>query len=129
MIYKRKKLVFLLLISISNYIGCYSYQAVSKEEFLSAKDKDASIRIDYKHTYLFSEGDYSINNDTLSGNGKLKGLKQSYEIYHDFEGDLALSDIKEIKLKKIDTTLTIATIVIPVGVLVWLKYYFFKSGI
>ena len=115
----RKRIVLLLIISFLNYIGCYSYQAVTLEEFLSSFDKDISIKTKEQNSYLFDEGDYTIRNDTISGRGVLKGFKHGNEDWSIYEGEIAFTDIIEFKVQKFNALLTIISSVIFIGILVF----------
>ena len=68
----KKILAFLMIFPLMNYIGFYSFQQVQMKEFLTSNDKDISIKVNEKGSYLFNGGKYIVQNDTISGEGKFR---------------------------------------------------------
>jgi len=108
-------LAFALLTQI---VGCYSYQEITKEEFSQAEEYlDLKVRTTSQSIYKFNEGSYTVMKDSLYGSGKLK-LKTGTGYYKDFTGSISLKDIETFKFDKFDTVMTISMSAIGVGAIV-----------
>ena len=69
-----KKLISSILVSIllTQIVGCYSYQEITKEEFSQTEDySDLKVRTKNQYTYEFDEGNYTFSKDSIYGSGKL----------------------------------------------------------
>ena len=109
-------LAFALLIQI---VGCYSYQEITKEEFVQTEEYlDLQVRTKSQSIYKFDKGSYTAMEDSIYGSGKLK-LKTGTGYYKDFTGSIPLKDIESFKFDKFDTASTIVWSAIGVGVIVW----------
>ena len=92
--------------------GCYSYQEITKDEFINADDKiDLKITTKNRYTYKFDEGDYLIKEDSIYGQGKFLNNKLKETDYKDFTGSIFLGDIESLKFDSFDTLTTILLIV------------------
>ena len=96
-----KKLISLvLIISLLSYLtGCYSMKEVTKEDFHTDNERGKlNLTTKEKKTYVFEEGAYFIISDTLYGSGQ----KMSPEDTTSFDGKIALNDMEEIHMSKLD---------------------------
>ena len=92
--------------------GCYSYQEITKDEFINADDKiDLKITTKNRYTYKFDEGDYLVKGDSIYGQGKFLNIKLKETDYKDFTGSIFLGDIESLKFDSFDTLTTILLIV------------------
>ena len=102
-----KKLISIaLIISLSSYLtGCYSMKGVTKEDLQSDSQREKLDLITKDNeTYIFEEGAYFIESDTLIGSG----LKISSEDTTSFDGEIPLKNFKEINIKKVNALLSIS---------------------
>ena len=108
-------LAFALLTQI---VGCYSYQEITKEEFIQTEEyTDLQVRTKSQSIYKFNEGNYTVMEDSIYGSGKLK-LKTRTGYYKDFTGSISLKEIESFKFDKFDTIITIIVIATGVGIIV-----------
>ena len=108
-------LAFALLTQI---VGCYTYQEITKEEFSQAEEYlDLQVKTKSQSIYKFDEGSYTVMEDSIYGSGKIK-LKTRTGYYKDFTGSIPLKEIESIKFDKFDTVLTILMSAIGVGAIV-----------
>jgi len=117
-----KYTIYLLIFSFIHFLGCHSFEPISKsniqEKFES--DKNYAIKLltkDYTE-YHFDGYMYSVKNDTLFGSGRKVYLNREVP----FLGAIALDDIIEYKIKTSDTFATVGLVfgVIAVAGLVFL---------
>jgi len=113
-----KKIVTLILINaiLIQIVGCYSYQEITKEEFLNAKENE-DLRVTTKNqtSYEFESEDYIVKNDSIYGNGKIVNTKIKKRYYKDFEGSIYLEDIKSFQFDSFDIISTIIVVAVSVG--------------
>lgn len=104
----KKMLSSILLVSVFNLlVGCYSYKAVTIQEYtrLEKDDKPDDIRVmtkDYQ-VYNFSDSNFFIKNDTLCSRDQILS-NDNRELT---ERKIALTDIADIEIKKFDWLNTI----------------------
>lgn len=104
----RKLIIWLTIFSVMNLIGCYSYQEVTKDEFIKAEEHvDLQIMTKNQYIYKFDEGDYTIKEDSLYGMGKFVNRKNIKTKFKDFTGSIYLEDIETFKFDKFSTLITI----------------------
>jgi len=107
-------LAFALLTQI---VGCYAYQEITKEEFNQTDEySDLKVRTKNQYTYEFDEEDYIVKEDSIYGSGKLK-LKSGIKVNEDFTGSIFLENIESFQFDKFSPTSTIIGIVIVVGII------------
>ena len=113
-----KKIVSAFLINaiLIQIVGCYSYQEITKEDFLNVKEQE-NLRVTTKNqnSYEFDSEDYIVKNDSIYGNGKIVNTKLKKRYYKDFEGSIYLDDIKSFQFDSFDTISTIIVIAVSVG--------------
>jgi len=113
-----KKIVSVFLINaiLIQIVGCYSYQEITKEEFLKAKENE-DLRATTKNqtSYEFDSEDYIVKNDSIYGNGKIVNTKIKKRYYYDFEGSIYLEDIKSFQFDSFDIISTIIVVAVSVG--------------
>jgi len=108
-------LVFALLTQV---VGCYSYQEITKEEFSQAEEYlDLQVRTKNQGIYEFDEGDYTVKEDSINGSGRII-FRPGNKFGEDFTGSISLDDIESMKIDKFDTVLTILMSAIGVGAIV-----------
>jgi hypothetical protein len=98
----RKPFIGFMITAMLNLVGCYSFQAVSPNsinEHLRIDGSDA-IRLMTKDyfEYTFDRFSYRVLNDTITGNGYVFQLNDEVP----FNGKIALSDIIELNIEKLD---------------------------
>ena len=104
---------FLLLTQI---LGCYTYQEITKEEFMDTKEfEDLQITTINQVTYQFDSEDYVVKNDSIYGNGKIVNLMLINRDYNDFTGSIYLKDISSYRIDKFNAPITIIFIATIVG--------------
>jgi len=109
-------LTFALLTQI---VGCYSYQPITKDELSQAEEyTDLQVKTKNQYTYEFDEGNYTFSKDSIYGSGKLK-LKNGTWTTEDYNGSIYLEDVEKLKMNQFDIVTTIVSIVIPTGLIVW----------
>lgn len=113
------KIVFyLLILSLINYISCYSYQEITKEEFNQTEEYvDLQVRTTNQYIYQFDENNYTVMEDSIYGSGRIK-LKNSNKHFEDYTGSVYLEDIESIKFDKFNTAITVLVIAVGVGLIV-----------
>ena len=114
-----KKLISILLAFtlLTQIVGCYSYQEITKEEFSKAdKYLDLRVRTKNQNTYEFDKNDYTVKEDSIYGSGR-KIFKIGNKFGEDFSGSISLKEIESFKFDKFNTIMTIAGIAISVGIL------------
>lgn len=94
-----KYLVYSLLLSLINFLGCYSFEHIRgleiREELEQDNRRDLTIVTkDYKE-YHFESFMYTVVNDTLFGTGTLLRLNKEIP----FQGKIAANDITDIEFK------------------------------
>jgi len=107
-----KKLISsLLVIAVLNFVGCYSTEIVSpnqyKEyEFSGGAPSDILVKMNNLKEYRFAKGKYSIKADSLYGNGfeMVNYFEGTYAV--SFEGTIPLSQIESIQYEENNTTAT-----------------------
>jgi len=108
-------LAFALLTQI---MGCYSYQEITKEEFNQTEEyADLQVKTTNQYIYQFDEDKYTVIEDSIYGSGKLK-LKNGIKVYEDYSGSVSLKDIESFKFDRFNLMGTIIAIGISVGILV-----------
>jgi len=109
-------LAFALLTQI---VGCYSYQEITKEEFSQAEEySDLRVRTKDQNWYEFNENDYTVNEDSIYGSGRNIFTPGSWA--EDFTGSISLNDIESMKIDKFDPVITVGLIVAGVGLIVFI---------
>ena len=115
----KKIIITLTILSILNFIGCYSYKEITKDEFISSEEKlDLHVKTKNQYLYRFHEGDYSANKDSIYGSGKFLDTKLIQAKYNNFSGSIQLEDIETLKFDEFDATLTILSVTVVVGLVV-----------
>ena len=100
-----------LVVSLMNLIGCYSYKSVTLREYKQIEEEKGKPKTIYvlkgsNEEYHFSNKSYTIENDTLYG----RGLKVVNHEKQPFEGKIPIADITLIKLSEFDSGITVLTI-------------------
>jgi hypothetical protein len=104
----KKILSSILLVSLLNlFVGCYSYKAITVQEYnkIEKEDKPDDIRVmtkDYQ-VYQFSDSNFYIKDDTLYSKNQIFS-NDNKELT---ERKIALTDIADIEIKKFDWLNTI----------------------
>ena len=115
-----KKIVSAFLINaiLIQIVGCYSYQEITKEEFLNAKENE-DLRVTTKNqtSYEFDAEDYIVKNDSIYGNGHIVNTKIKKRYYKDFEGSIYLGDVESFQFDNFDVISTIVVVAVTVGFL------------
>ena len=114
-----KKLISCLLITslCIQFAGCYSYQKITKEEFINAKEyKDIQVTTKNEYIYEFDEGNYIVDKDSIYGRFIDRRIKKAK--YKDFTGSIYLPDIEKIKFDEFDAAVTILGVAVIVGLIV-----------
>jgi hypothetical protein len=98
-----KKYIAAILINalLIQFVGCYSMQKVTKDEFVQALDYPELMVKTNEKEYSFEEGSYSFQNDTVFGTGKCLLLKNNYL---PFEGRISINDVEKIETDKMSNT-------------------------
>ncbi|MCW8809746.1 MAG: hypothetical protein OQK64_02185, partial [Ignavibacteriaceae bacterium] len=113
-----KKIVTLILINaiLIQIVGCYSYQEITKEEFLNVKENE-DLRVTTKNqtSYEFDAEDYIVKNDSIYGNGKIVNTKLKKRYYKDFEGSIYLGDVESLKFDSFDVISTVVVVAVTAG--------------
>jgi len=96
-----KKYIAAILINalLIQFVGCYSMQKVTKDEFVQALDYPELMVKTNEKEYSFEEGSYSFQNDTVLGTGKCLLLKNNYL---PFEGRISTSDVEKIETDRMN---------------------------
>ncbi|MBK7632271.1 MAG: hypothetical protein IPJ23_16505 [Ignavibacteriales bacterium] len=64
------------------FFGCYSYQEITKDEFIKADNYvDLLVITKNQHTYKFNEGYYLVKEDSIYGNGRFVNNKLKKKDY------------------------------------------------
>ncbi len=106
---------------LMQFFGCYSYQEITKEEFINADDyMDLKITTKDRYTYKFDEGDYLVKEDSIYGRGEFLNNKLKETDYKDFTGSISLGDIESLKFDSFDTISTIVVIVALGGLIAFM---------
>lgn len=107
----KKIIVNLLILSLLNFVGCYSFQAVSSTEYNRVEEEEGKpdeIIVTTKNleTYHFLNSEYFIKDDTLQGKAKaiLTDIEQPYK------GKFVLSDIKYIQFLSSDRDYSVLSV-------------------
>ena len=99
-----KKLIssILALALLTQIVGCYSYQEITKEEFNQTEEySDLIVRTKNKYTYEFDENGYAVKEDSIYGSGRLI-LKPGIVFSEDFTGSIYLKDIESLRIDRFD---------------------------
>ena len=116
--YKKIILGILITTLLTQILGCYTYQEITKEEFMNTKEyEDLQVTTKNQVTYQFDSGDYIVKNDSIYGNGKIVYLMIKNRDYKDFNGSIYLNDISSYRIDKVNTPITIIFIATIVGLL------------
>jgi hypothetical protein len=116
----KSKIVSLLLVaSLLFYIGCYNTEMLKKEKLKDNLEQDINVIAKDSLEYKFYKGDYSIQNDTLSGTGVQ--MIEGWPTDKHFNGSMALSEIAQVKTVKLDVVTTIGSIVLGLGFVIGLR--------
>ena len=108
-------LAFALLTQI---VGCYSYQEITKEEFVQTEEySDLRVRTKDQNWYEFYKNEYTVKEDSIYGSGR-KIFKLGNKFGEDYTGSISLEEIESFKFDRFDTILTIVGIAISVGLIV-----------
>ena len=113
-----KKIVSVFLINaiLIQIVGCYSYQEITKEELLNAKEnEDLRVTTKNHNTYEFASEDYIVKNDSICGNGKIVNVNLKKRYYKDFEGSIYLGNVESLKFDSFDVISTIVVVAVTVG--------------
>ena len=95
----KKYPAYFLLLSLINFLGCYSFEHIRgleiREELEQDNRRDLTIVTkDYKE-YHFESFMYTVVNDTLLGTGIIYHLNREIP----FQGKIATNDITDIEFK------------------------------
>jgi hypothetical protein len=116
-----KKIISSLLIStiITQIVGCYSYQEITKDEFMQADEYlDLQVITKNQHIYEFDEGKYIVKEDSISGTGKSVNRKYTKAVIKDFTGSIYLGDVESLKFDRFNTLITIIGIAALAGIII-----------
>ena len=103
-------LAFALLTQI---VGCYSYQEITKEEFVQTEEySDLRVRTKDQNWYEFYENDYTVKEDSIYGSGRIIFKPGSWEWDEDFTGSIPLKDIESFKFDRFNTGNTLGVITV-----------------
>ena len=105
-----KYTIYLLIFSFVHFMGCHSFEPVSKSNMQEIFDSDKNYAVklltkDYTE-YHFDGYMYSVKNDILFGTGTKVQLNREVP----FQGSIALEDIIEYKIKTSDTGATLGVV-------------------
>ena len=108
---------FLIVAIINLLVGCYSYQEITKEEFVQTEEySDLKVRTKNQSIYKFDEGSYTVMEDSIYGSGKAK-LNHSNKRFEDYTGSVYLEDIESFEFDKFNVVITVLVIAAGVGLL------------
>ena len=103
-------LAFALLTQI---VGCYSYQEITKEEFSQAEEYlDLQVKTKNQYIYEFYENDYTVKEDSIYGSGRNIFKPGSWDWDEDFTGSIPLKDIESFKFDRFNTGNTLGVITV-----------------
>jgi hypothetical protein len=114
-----KKLISSLLVValLTQIVGCYSYQEITKEEFLQTEEySDLRVRTKDQNWYEFYKKEYTVKEDSIYGSGR-KIFKPGSKFGEDYTGSISLEEIESFKFDKFDLMGTVIFIAIGVGIL------------
>ena len=114
-----KKLISSLLVValLTQIVGCYSYQEITKEEFVQTEEySDLRVRTTDQNWYEFYENNYIVKEDSIYGSGR-KIFKLGNKFGEDYTGSISLEEIESFKFDKFDLMGTVIFIAIGVGIL------------
>ena len=117
------KIISGLLITalLTQFVGCYSYQEITKDEFIKAEDHvDLQIRTKDQQIYEFDEGDYIVEADSIYGSGKFVNRKNRKTKFNDFSGSIYLEDIESFKFDRFNALVTILGVAVIAGIIAWM---------
>lgn len=113
----KKFIITVTTLSLLNMVGCYSYHTISKEELNQVEEyRDLQVITKNKYVYEFDEGNYTISEDSIYGNGNLK-LIMGKKVFQDYEGSIKIEDVEKLGMDKLDVVTTILAIAIPVAII------------
>src|SRR3989337_922970 len=109
----KKIITYFVFFAFLHFVGCYSYQGITYEEFESInpddiKSEDIYIITKDSSKYHTSWWMFSVGDDSTL----IKGTKYIGEQQAPFKGKIATSDIETIEIKKFDsgtTTIVVLT--------------------
>jgi len=110
-----KKLISILLAFtlLTQIVGCYSYQEITKEEFVQTEEySDLRVRIKDQNWYEFNENDYTVKEDSIYGSGRIIFKPGSWDWDEDFTGSIPLKDIESFKFDRFNTGNTLGVITV-----------------
>ena len=117
-----KKYIAAILINalLIQFVGCYSMQKVTKDEFLQESDHPELMVKTNEKEYSFEEGNYSFQNDTIYGTGKCFLLKNDYL---PFEGKISINDVEKIETDRMNSASDTSNLIVKTKE----KEFVFKS--
>ena len=108
----------LIAVILTQIVGCYSYQEITKDEFIRAEDYvDLQVITKNNHTYKFDGGDYIVKEDSIYGSGKFVNRKPRKTVFKDFTGSIYLGDIESLKFDSFNVLITIIGIASIAGII------------
>ena len=112
------KIVFyFLILSLINYIGCYSFQPITMEELnKESESSDLLVITKNKNSYKLFESDYTVKEDSIYGSGRLE-VRKGIKVNEDYTGSIYLKDIRLIKIARFDVIGTFVLIAGGVGIM------------
>ena len=115
--YKKFITSILVCALLTQIVGCYAYQEITKEEFSKAEEySDLRVKTKNQYIYEFDEDDYTVKEDSIYGSGKLKS-KSGVKVNEYYTGSVYLGDIESFKFDRFSPTSTIIGIVIVGGII------------
>ncbi len=110
-------IITVIILSLLNLFGCYSYHTISKDELDQTEEySDLQVITKNKYVYEFIEGNYTIGDDSIYGSGNLK-LIMGKKVYKDYKGSIKFEDVEKLRMDKLDVLATILVVVIPVVII------------
>jgi len=111
----------LITVLLTQIVGCYSYQEITKDEFIKAEDHlDLQVKTKNQQIYEFDEGDYTVKEDSIYGSGKFVIRKNIKTKTKDFTGSIYLEDIESFKFDRFNALVTILGIAVFAGIIAWM---------
>ena len=114
-----KKLISSLFVValLTQIVGCYSYQEITKEEFVQTEEySDLRVRTTDHNWYEFYENNYTVKEDSIYGSGR-KIFKLGNKFGEDYTRSISLEEIESFKFDKFELMGTVIFIAIGVGIL------------
>jgi hypothetical protein len=121
----KKIILYLLILSVMKYTGCYSIEAVSKDAAFASNEPLGEIYVITENydKYQFGKNSYHIKEDTLYG----KGLKILLDNKIPFNGKIPVNEIKYFEVEEVDAVATTG-LILGVGALVGIILVINKFG-